>query len=244
MRSVLTFLLTIFFTTASLATELWTTTVTNGCAEYDSINAYFEPNQYTCASGYFLPADYDGCVVCPMDATCTGGTYTFNTKYAHNVVFNNLITHNVTHGCAVNILPGAAVFEPNTHNCSAGYYLPANVDECTMCPENNYCVGGTYTFNETTAQGITACASGLYAPAGMWESAQCGHILHVGNNVVYLRSVAKTTPSFNFKIGNDIFYANMTTAEVPMNAGTVRQLKASDGVTTWSIYDDTVTISE
>lgn len=57
---------------------------------------------------------------------------------------------------------------------------------------------------------------------------------------MYLRSVKKTTPSLNAKIGNDIFYGNMTVADVAMNAATTRKLKVSYGGVTYSIYDDTI----
>ena len=98
--------------------------------------------------------------------------------------------------------------------------------------------------NETVPQGITACVAGLYAPAGMWESAQCGRILHIGENVVYLRSVKKTTPSLNVKIGNDIFYGNMTTTDVSMNADTTHKLKLNYGGLTYSVYDDSINPNE
>ncbi len=51
-------------------------------------------------------------------------------------------------------------------DCSSGYYLPANVNECTQCPANSACVGGTYSFNETMSQGIEPCATGYSSVAG------------------------------------------------------------------------------
>ena len=237
MKKTIVFFL-LFFITQSVYAEFV-------CDDGSGYYAIYQINTYNCPAGYYLPANTLGCQACSTGFTCPGGTFTFNPDISQGLTINSIPNNTMNNACANNFPRRIdAIFTPNTHNCSAGYYLPANVDACTICPENNYCAGGTYTFNETTPQGITACASGLYAPVGMWESAQCGHILHVGNNVVYLRSVAKTTPSFNFKFGNEIFYANMTTAEVPMNAGTIRQLKASDGITTWSIYDDTVTVPE
>ena len=108
-------------------------------------------------------------------------------------------------------------------------------------------------------QGITACPNGLFAPAGMWESAQCGRILHVGEKYVYLRSTKRTTPSLNVDVNNDgipDFFGNMGTTLVPMNAdfsnlqnnkmvaNFTEDFVGSGGITVPSgvyyVYDDTV----
>ena len=107
---------------------------------------------------------------------------------------------------------------------------------CGPCPENTYSPEGATT--------CTACPSGLYAPAGMSNANQCGHILHVGDAAVYLHSTKKTSPAVHVKIGNDIFYGNMTTADVVMHAGTTHKLKVNFGGQTYSIYDDTVNPNE
>ena len=137
-----------------------------------------------------------------------------------------------------------AVFVPNEYDCAAGYYVPANNDGCVPCPADSYCPGGHYVFNETMTQGATACADGLHTPAGMWESDQCGRILHIGENVIYMRSTRKTIPSFNIKVGNDIFYGNMTTADVPMSATATQKLKVKLGDTIYSVYDDSINPGE
>ena len=125
--------------------------------------------------------------------------------------------------------------------------MPANYDGCVICPVDNYCGGGTYTFNETVAQGIVSCGAGLFAPSGMSSSNQCGRILHIGDNVVYLHSVKKTTPALHVDIDQDgtaDYFGNMTTLDVPMTRGTERKLKLQyDGVT-YSVYDDSVDLSE
>ena len=128
--------------------------------------------------------------------------------------------------------------------CNSGEYFPNHWYQCEQCPENNYCVGGTYPYSETVSAGATQCPNNWYSPAGSSSVAQCGRILHVGDSVVYLRSVKQTTPSLNVQIGDDIFYGNMTTADVPMHSGTIRKLKVSYDDTTYSVYDDTVTIPE
>ena len=154
-------------------------------------------------------------------------------------------------GCNIlnlGVADGSVIMVPTftltTYICSPGYYLPADAEECIVCPNDNYCAGGAFQYNETSAQGITECPNSWYAPAGMSELSSCGRILHIGDNVVYLRSVKKTTPSLNVKIGNDIFYGNMTTSDVIMNSGTERKLKISYDNETYYVYDDTVSITQ
>ena len=104
----------------------------------------------------------------------------------------------------------------------------------------------TYTFNETLTQGIVSCDAGLFAPSGMWEVAQCGRILHVGDGFVYLRATKKTTPSVNVDLDHDgvaDYFGNMTTLDVPMSSGTQRKLKLRWDNTTYSVYDDSVDLS-
>ena len=133
------------------------------------------------------------------------------------------------------------------HVCDAGNYLPAHGYQCETCLTGNYCPGGTFNYSESISSGLMPCASGLYSPTGMWESAQCGRILHIGDNVMYLRSVKQTIPSLNIDIDNDgtpDYFGNMTTADVVMNRDTERKLKISFGGQTYSVYDDTVTVPE
>jgi hypothetical protein len=204
------------------------------------------PNQYVCDAGEFLPAHTTGCRTCPSEYVCAGGTYDFNDTMSTGLVRNEILyNQNGTNACAAN-MPHTfrAVFTINQHTCNPGYYLPANTDGCVPCPADSYCPGGHYTFNETLSQGINPCANGLHTPAGMWESDQCGRILHIGENVIYMRSTRKTIPSFNIKVGNDIFYGNMTTADVPMSATATQKLKVKLGDTIYSVYDDSITPGE
>ena len=244
MKKLLGFLLVLFY--ANFAFAYITENITGGCIERpNGIRAVFTPNEHNCAPGYYLPANYDGCVPCPQNATCMGGTFQFNERVASGITYAQPITTNVSRGCNIN-LSGSKVarFTINEYDCAAGYYVPANNDGCMPCPADSYCPGGTYTFNKTETQGINTCANGLHTPAGMWESDQCGRILHIGENVIYMRSTRKTIPSFNIKVGNDIFYGNMTTADVPMNATATQKLKVKLGDTIYSVYDDSINPGE
>ena len=244
MRKIIAIFVAIILNANFAYADLITENIPNGCNFVNGapdLFAFFELNTHTCSAGYYLPANTDGCVACLSGHTCDGGTFSFNETIDQGIVVTYPITTTVTNGCD-NYQHLFAVFEPNTHTCDAGYYMPANTDGCVICPADSYCAGGTYTFNETAAQGITACAAGLYAPTGMASATQCGHILHIGNDIVYLHSVKKTTPSLHAKVGDTVFYGNMTTADVPMHAGSERKLKVTFNGTIYSIYDDTVTV--
>ena len=253
MKKLLGFLSVLFY--ANITFAYVTENVTGGCTEHPNgiLRAVFTPNEHNCVPGYYLPANYDGCVACPSGATCGGGTFKFNATEPQGVIHAAPITQNQSNLCSERYEKLTARFQINQYTCAPGYYLPAgndwltDNDGCTICPENSYCAGGTYTFNETTPQGIVACASGLFAPAGMWEPAQCGRILHVGDEVVYLRATKKTLHAVHVDVDNDgvaDFFGNMTTADVPMHAGTTRKLKVQFAGQTYSVYDDTVNVTE
>ena len=133
-------------------------------------------------------------------------------------------------------------YEPNTHNCNPGYYLPANVDACTICPKDNYCGGGTYTFNETTQQGITPCSGTTpYAPAG---SAVCyPRMMHLSNerpeDVIYLKSAETTTPAFHVNINGTVYHANLTTTPTYMTSASTHYLKIMVDNVEYYVCDDT-----
>ena len=67
-----------------------------------------------------------------------------------------------------------ANFSINSYTCPAGTYLPADGIECTQCPANSYCGGDTYQYNQSSAQGATACPSGYTSSAaGASAQSQC-----------------------------------------------------------------------
>ena len=165
---------------------------------------------------------------------------------AQGITEKRLLNESIAYGCSNNLLhPNnnitnmIPVWTPNEYTCEPGYYLPANVDGCRQCPKNNKCVGGTYSFNETENQGIKQCTNPApFAPIG--SSVCYPHILHIGDDVIYLKSTKFTTPSLNVGWGGDVFYANMTTVPTRMNAGTEHYLKIEyDGVVYYVCDDST-----
>ena len=233
---------------SAFADQLILSNVQNGCSSGLNNDTYlhatFTRNQYQCSSGYYVPANNDGCVVCPDVYDCNGGTYTFNEEYDQGNKFKVQLTENIRNGCKTDFLQAlnnvsniTATFAPNVHNCNPGYYLPANIDECRKCLNDHYCPGGILIFNEIVSQGIEPCADGTFAPMG---SSMCyEHILHIGDDVVYLKSTKLTTPSLNVGMDDGIFYANMTTTPTPMNGATEHYLKIEyDGII-YYVCDDT-----
>lgn len=238
-------LLFLLIPTTAFSNDLLTSNVPNGCSTDTTVfRATFSPNQYQCNAGYYVPANNDGCVICPEYYNCNGGTFVFNENIDQGNKYKEIITQNITNGCRTDFVRSTnntaiirPVFTPNIHTCTPGYYLPANVDECRPCPINNKCIGGTYSFNETTPQGIEQCENGTFAPTG---STVCyPHILHIENNNIYLKQTKQTTPSLNIRVGNDIFYANMTTIETVMNKDSTQHLKVRYNDTDYYVCDDT-----
>ena len=174
----------LFFLQSALADDLLTSNVQNGCSGGLEQNIYlvatFTLNQYTCNPGYYLPANTDHCVICPDIYDCSGGTFYFNKYLDQGNKFKLQLTGNIANGCKegfLGVMNNAsnitATFVPNQYTCNAGYYLPANAIECTQCPENSYCPGGTLTFNETTPDGIFPCPNNQTSLPGSSSVDQC-----------------------------------------------------------------------
>lgn len=256
MKKPAVFLLALFCANFASADYI-TQNISDGCyddtiiIDNDSADlfAIFTPNSHTCGVGYFLPANIDECRACGAEHTCTGGTYSFNENISQGITWTTPFKQSAEYGCAKDMLNIDnndnsvlyAMFTPNEHTCSSGYYLPANIDECTICPANSYCVGGTYSFNETTDQGILSCPAGTFSPTGSTVCYQ--HILHVGDDNVYLRSTKLTTPSLNIQIGENIFYANMTMTPTYMNKDSSHYLHILYEGEDYYVCDDTTYVA-
>ena len=139
----------------------------------------------------------------------------------YDVVNNNFITKsgtgNLGYGADVGPIGGQC------ENVGAGYYAEAS------------------TVNFGSAGTRNACSSGLTTigyGAGADEASDCGRVLHVGENHVYLRGNRKTDRTLNVKIGNDTYYGNMCPVDINMSDGINHYLKIKLGNTVYSVYDD------
>lgn len=205
--------------------------------------AIYNENTHVCESGYYMPANTDGCKPCPDGLRCQGGTFKFNPNYFQGIDLLTISGSSMNNVCAVNF-PTAilAIYTPNIHECSQGHYMPANTDGCVICPENNFCPGGTYTFNETITQGISVCPENApFAPVGMWSESQCGRKLHIDGDVLYMHRepVTPTEHQLYVRVKDDIYSANMTIVPTFMNRDSTRFLKILYNSTEYYVCDDT-----
>ena len=242
MKKLFAFLLFLFITQIAIADDIV-------CDSANTVYfAVYEINTYDCPSGYYLPANTLGCKPCPSGFNCPGGTFQFNPDMFQGLYFTENITTTMNNVCAANFPTNIfAIYEANKHDCATGFYMPANTDGCVECPENNYCVGGTYTFNETITQGIIPCPeSNPYAPAGMWLESQCGRKMYIADDVLYLHQspAAPTEHRLYARIANNVYSANATPVsanqELKMSAGAQHALHVKIDGTEYLVHDDSV----
>lgn len=188
MHKTLLFLLCVLLSVNSFADNIITQNIINGCNSDNltpknneaTIYAIWQTNSYTCAPGYFLPANGIECVKCPVNYTCNGGTFIFDENISQGIAVYPIVITDFIGGCANDILfpindrsNMIAQWERNSYDCDSGYYLPADGIECALCTENSYCSGGTYTYSENTTQGITECPSSTISNTGSSSIEQC-----------------------------------------------------------------------
>ena len=81
----------------------------------------YRAKNYTCNTGYFLPANTEGCQPCPSGYICDGGSFDFNEYYAQGINLPTYITQNASNICSVNLLNSVGqttnmipIFRPKT----------------------------------------------------------------------------------------------------------------------------------
>ena len=161
-----------------------------------------------CATNTYSSAKASACTAC---ATAQGYTNSGNTAAAHAELASCKAT------------------------CSGGQYVATAGAGCVNVGTGYYGPGGTIGQNGTL--GRNQCPVGLTTigyGAGADEAGDCGRVMHMGENKLYLRSTKKTTPSLNVKVGDTTYYGNMT-------SGTTKgKLRVKSGATTYSVHDDSM----
>lgn len=141
------------------------------------------------------------------------------------------------------------------YTCPAGHYLPKDhtncLDEETICKPNHYCAGGTYPYSETVDdQGMEPCPNNMKSPVGSKSVNDCGHILHVGNSIIYLHKQNADTnkPRLAVKVGTQTYYANMTPgadgAKQMTSGSDTTKLHVKLGDTEYTVFDNSVFYQE
>ncbi len=127
--------------------------------------------------------------------------------------------------------------------CDGGYYnknysTSSNYDftnKTIAKLKANACIAveaGNWSANDALTR--TACTSPLTTigyGTGANEAADCGRKLHMGDNVVYLRSAKRTTPSLRVKVGGTTFYGALSTS-------LSSAMKVKNGSTEYSVVND------
>lgn len=149
-----------------------------------------------------------------------------NHVYKDAAVFENL-------GVYGGVINAIAVYENDSYHCSAGYYLPATAQECTLCEPDSYCEGGDFAYNETENQGIEKCPDNMVSMAGNTEVGGCGKKMRFGEDTMYLTQTKQTSPVFAVTIGDKVFYARMT----PVSDG-IKSITAGTTHTLHVFYND------
>ena len=79
--------------------------------------------------------------------------------------------------------------------CEPGKYLSMTTQSCEICQENHFCGGGDYSLTEAQSQdqGIVACKDNLKSPAGTSSEKDCGIILRIDEDALYLHADRRDT---------------------------------------------------
>ena len=188
---------------------------------------WFESEPLTANPGYRVDFE-DGQTDAPACVECSAGTYSPGGD---------------VHSCSA--CPSGYDDNPETGltspdmcqiSCPGGYYLAAANDAtCSDVSPGYWAAAKVVNYGGTSTR--TECASGLTTigyGAGADEAADCGRVLHFGDDTLYLRSAKKTDHALHVGINGDVFYGNMGT---DLSKGSLR-IKLGD--TTYSVYDDSM----
>ena len=81
--------------------------------------------------------------------------FVFIVLATHSALADTLIVSDIGNDCG-NAYSYSAVYDIDTYDCAPGYYLPAGAVECTVCPDDYVCDGGTFNFSASQTQGLNA----------------------------------------------------------------------------------------
>jgi uncharacterized repeat protein (TIGR02543 family) len=164
---------------------------------------------------------------------CTGATY---------AVAGSASCSSCPSGYTYDTTKGKTKAEQCKIRCAGGSYLAKAKDaSCTNVGAKYYKVAHIVNYNSASSR--SACLTGLTTIGygkGADEAGDCGRILHVDGETLYLRSAEKTDVSLHVKIGDAVFYGNMVVGTKKMSADATKTLKIKHNGQIYSVYDDSV----
>jgi hypothetical protein len=145
-------------------------------------------------------------------------------------------------GYTANTTDGKTAITDCQINCGAGTYLAtANGTTCTDVGAGYWAAGGVVNYGSTSTR--TACATGLTTVGyghGADELADCGRKLHVGNYVLYSKTVKPTTPAINIQPANDsVYYVGVSDTD-----HTLTPVHITQGNLQYTAFDDSILYGE
>ncbi|MCQ2568362.1 MAG: hypothetical protein MJ163_02070, partial [Alphaproteobacteria bacterium] len=196
-----------------------------------SVTTYYA-RKSGCYENYYYVSNDDACYACGINSVTSLNNMlnTCNCITGYTIDGTPAGSNTSTNGCSIISV-----------TCNAGQYLPANSSACQICLANNYCGGGTFDYS-TSAQGLTVCPNSYVSLVGSTSVNQCGRLLHVDNDSLYLRQGKRTTPSLNFDTNNDgvpDLFGNMWLTNCPINSGTTREMIIEYNNQRYFVCDDT-----
>ncbi len=225
--------------------------VTSGTA---IITATWTTDSITCAAKKYLPAGATVCVDCIAGGYCPGGTYTYNLNLVQGITvcatntYSNAAAAQCTACLTANGYQNSGdefadhAYESSCKTtCAVGQCVATARAACANVGTTGWATGGVVAQGDTLAcnvcqSGTSTCGYGACAD----EAGDCGRVLYVGANKLYLRSDRKTDRTLNVKIGNNIYYANMSPSNLNMSNGVNKSFKIKVGNAVYSVYDDSV----
>ena len=143
----------------------------------------------------------------------------FKASDGYGIIGNETTDHDAAEDCKI--------------TCGPGQYVATENSACVNVGAGYYAAGGSVSYGSTSTN-RSQCASGLTTigyGTGANEAADCGRKLHAGDNVIYLRSAERTSPSLRVKVGDKTFFGALSTA-------LSGALKVKNGSTTYSVVND------
>lgn len=216
-------------------------TTKSACGSY----AYYH-DALECVAGGYCPGKTR--VACNSSNSATVHTVTFGLEVCADNTYSNVGATQCTACLTANGYQNTGdefadhAYESSCKTtCTVGQCVATARAACANVGTTGWATGGIVSQGNTLAcnvcpSGTSTCGYGACAD----EVTDCGHVLRVGENQLYLRSDRKTDRTLNVKIGDNIYYANMSPANLNMSNGVNKSFKIKIGNTIYSVYDDSV----